>query len=432
MRTALVMTPFFPPSPWPGATHRVASFARYLPLYGWRPLVVTMDWGDPPSELGPELAVYRTRNLARLSWRTYQAGNLEHRPSAWAACCRQAVRLLRLVKDGVMIPDEKILWLPWVLPAVGRIVKEAQPDLMLASAPPFSTLVAAALAQRRHGLPLVCDFRDDWGGNPLFEKRNRLLRAIEARFERWVVHRSDRVVVPTESSARLLSQRHPGEQAKLCLVPNGYDEDDFGAVSARHIPHFSLVHAGAMEADRSPELVFRALARLGAVQRDIHFHQLGVTRREFRRLPACYGVEGVVHFEEQVSARDALAWIKGASVLVLIPTRTAPTAIPGKAYEYLRTGKPIMVLSEDNATTEFMAQFRNVFTVRPDDTERCVGVLEGLLAKPSPPPDEEALKRELGPFERRELAGRLAHVLDSVCAARGGSCRSNRRQGTER
>jgi len=379
--------------------------------------VVTMDWGPPPAELGPDVVVYRTRNVARLSWRAYQAADAAHRSSLKAACTRLAVGLLRTIKTYTLIPDEKILWLPWVLPAIRRVVQKEKPDLMLASGPPFSCLVAAGLAHQRHHLPLVCDIRDDWGGNPLFEKRQSLLRRIEERLERWIVRRSERIVVMTEPSVHLFSQRHPDAQGRTCLVPNGYSEEDFRASPARSIPHFSLVHAGAMEADRSPAVVFAAMAQLDATRRGVHFHQVGVVRREFRELPARSGIDGVVHFEGEASARDALGWMKGASALVLIPTGTAPTAIPGKAYEYLRTGKPILLVSEENATTQFMKRFANVFAVRPDDTAGCAHVLERLLTQPATLPDDVTLQDNLRPFERRELAARLAAVLDSVALA---------------
>ncbi len=321
--------------------------------------------------------------------------------------------MARTVKNYLLLPDELILWTLWVLPKLRRIIREERPDALLVNGPPFSTLLIGVLAKLIFHLPLVSDVRDDWVENPLTEKRNRLLRTIERRMERWVVRYSDKIIVVTPASQALWSGRYPDCRAKIRLVPNGYNDEEFSEVFAYPFDDFALVHAGSLEAYRSPELLFRSLARLGAQTTKIGFYQYGLTIRAYKTMATEYGLDNIVHFEDIISGRESVSRIKGASALVLIPTWNAPTAIPGKAYEYLRSGKPIILISPPNATTDFLQQFPQVHHVLPGDEIRLKEIIEQLVSRRETTisaASREMLKR----FNRKTLTGELATLLSSV------------------
>ena len=419
MKKLLIITPHFPPFPRVGTVRRVENFARYLPGYGWQPVVLTMDWGyaDRPETAEPR--IYHTRNIAALSWNAYRFTRVKTGGSWRSMIGSSLIGIARTIKNWLLLPDELILWMFSVLPRLRKIIAEERPDALYVNAPPFSILLIGLAAKKLYGLPLVSDVRDDWADNPLTEKRNVVLRWIERRMERWVVSYSDKVIVVTPASFTAWCQRYPALKDKLCLIPNGYNEEEFSETAEYTYADFALVHAGSLEAGRSPELIFRSLAAIDAASKKISFYQYGLTIRDYKAMASDLGLEGAVHFEDIINGKEAISRIKGASALVLIPTGNAPTAIPGKTYEYLRTGKPVILISPPNATTDFLKQFPQVYHVLPEDELRCREVLASLAGPVSPAaPGGGDQQENLKKFDRKALTGDLARLLSLAANVR--------------
>lgn len=73
MKKLLIVTYYFPPSGGPGV-QRVLKFAKYLPEFGWEPIVLTVKDADYPArdesllkEIPPAVRVYRTKILNRMT-----------------------------------------------------------------------------------------------------------------------------------------------------------------------------------------------------------------------------------------------------------------------------------------------------------------------------------------------------------------------------
>jgi len=414
LKKVLVVTPYFPPYPRVGTIRRVENFVRYLPANHWKPVVLTMDWGYGDPGVYDNTNIYVTRNIARFSSKAYYMVNMETATTWKTTVASAAVRLLRQIKHFILIPDELILWSFGAISACRRIMRTESPDVIFVAAPPFSTLLIAVMLKKISNIPLVCDVRDDWIGNPLTQKTNLVLAFIERKMEKWVVDNSECVVLVTDASLEMWKERYFYAREKFSLVTNGYDEEEFASIQEYEFEGFAMLHAGSLETGRSPEVIFKALSLMGAKEKGVSFHQYGLTLREYKDMTFRHGVQDIVHFNKMVGGRESVARIKGCSILILIPTQNAPTAIPGKAYEYLRSGKPILLISRDNATTDFMKNFDNVYHIKPDDDKKCLEVIEKIydegyaLIKRKPP---DALLKK---YDRKELTARLAGLFDSI------------------
>lgn len=417
MNRVLILSPFYPPFPRPGATKRTENFVRYLPENGWKPVILTMDWGYGDRTAAQKAGIFYTRNIAYASWKAYQVADVNTEETLWTRALKRSIAVLRAIKTYLLVPDELVLWLCWALPAMRRILRAGRLDALYATAPPNSSLLIGVVLKKLYKLPLICDIRDDWCGNPLMEKKSALLRAVERCMERWVVGNADRIVVVTEASLDLWSNRYPDARGKFGLIPNGYSEDEYAASPAHEFRDIALVHVGSLELNRSPEPLYRALSQMDLRSLQIGFYQYGLTLREYRDMARRYGIENLVHFEGTIPQQETISRIKGASLLVLLPTQNAPTAIPGKAYEYLRTGKPILLISRKNAATEFMKSFPRVYHVVPDDTEACIAVIRKIAGRVREP--EGAGGAGIKRFDRRNLTGSLAETLDFLLKETG-------------
>ena len=104
-----------------------------------------------------------------------------------------------------------------------------------------------------------------------------------------------------------------------------------------------------------------------------------------------------------------------ADVAVVVFTPGDATAVPGKLYEALALGVPVLALvSADSALERQLREMGvDAEVARHDDPAAIATALERLLAHPPAPPTPE----ELAPYDRSRLAARLAEVLEEVAPA---------------
>lgn len=174
-RRLVVVSYFQPPFPSPGGNRWVAM-AHYLRAVGHRVTVVASDaFGSMADDA--EASVVRARDLK--SMRVLR-GVLRRGPlpdsSQGAAMERPPPWLL----TKTLVPDAHVVsWLPAVIRAVRRLVKEGDVDCVVTTGPPDSAhLVGLALGARRPAW--LADFRDGWLFEPL---REPFPTALQRRLE---------------------------------------------------------------------------------------------------------------------------------------------------------------------------------------------------------------------------------------------------------
>ncbi len=416
-RRLLVIAYKFPDVILPGGSTRIEKLLKYLPA-PWAPVVLSVRVPDEalvePVHRGPH--VHRTGSHYGAFAKAYRAVHLRRE----GALRRWGIQTARVLKNLVLVPDDAILWWPRAFPEGRRLVRDHGVDAIFASGPPYSGLVLAALLGRATGVPFVADLRDDWAGNPLAGRRNPTQALTELPLERWTMRRSARVVHVTEGSVELYRHRYPELSERMVLIRNGYDEEDVDRIAParKAAGELRILHAGSLKDGRDPSPLLQAMALLAARDRRygrIRFRQVGATHRAIQEGASSSRVADQVEWRGPVPRAEAVRLMGDADVLLLLPTPEAPTAIPGKAYEYLRTGRPVLVLSGENETTRFLRGFSGVSVRRPRDVN---GIAE-LLADWFDTGDIPAPDPAAGlPYSRRSQAAQLADLLDEVLAER--------------
>ena len=128
------------------------------------------------------------------------------------------------------IPDKRADWIRVAIPAGRRLIEEWQPDIIFASAPPYTGLIVASRLARAFDIPWVADFRDLWVDNPYYSEPG-WRRPIDAVLERQTLRNAAGLVTVSPIWAEQLRRRH-GKAAEV--VYNGYAEEDFPPL--RHEP----------------------------------------------------------------------------------------------------------------------------------------------------------------------------------------------------
>jgi glycosyltransferase involved in cell wall biosynthesis len=433
----LIAAYVFPPFGSVGWSIRAVKFAKYLPLSGWRPVVLTIDdaqeyetqqkkgSAELLDDIPDGVTIYRTGSGEPAAVLLDKGRAMRSRSAIAGWIVNLLSRARHLAKTHLLLPDERITWLPAAVRSGRRIVRDEGIDVIFATSPPHSSAITGAFLKLLTGKPLVLDFRDDWIDTPWHRAKPRLAQWMERRMERWAVGIADRVVNVTEWSRNAFISRYPDmPEEKFVLVPNGYDREDYAGLEQPALQstadRFVIVHAGSLSESedwrRSPEGFFEAIQRLcdsepGLVDR-LTLAFTGQLPERFREMAATYGLAELVEELGHLPREAFVQLLKSADLLLAINYDGAATLVPGKIYEYWMVGRaPILLLSCAGAAGTLLARHSLGMAVEPYDVDAIEqAVLDVYRRKAANDPlriSTEGIER----YERRALTQVLAGML---------------------
>jgi len=332
------------------------------------------------------------------------------------------IRAKDIVDAALAIPDRES---GWIVPAVSTAVVDRLrgfvPDVIYSSAPPWTGQIVAASVRHALRKPWVADFRDPWARAPWRGERYAFTVRASQTLERFVVRRADRVVfVTTANRDEFASYYGPTVAAKFAVVPNGCDPGEFDALRDVSVPAngpFVVLHAGSLYAGRTPMPLLHALVKAidrGAIDPStFRLRFLGTTALQGVDLAATsqrLGLGSVVEFLPRVPREQSLRAVMSASALLLLQPGHA-VSVPGKVYEYLAAGRPILAVAPtDGEIASLVKQSAGGIVVSPDREEEMVEALATLVGRGTTP--NQAPAREL--FDGNLGASNIVDILQRV------------------
>jgi hypothetical protein len=444
-RRVLVVTIDFPPSRAMGA-QACAQLARHLPRHGWDPIILTVrdrHIEDRDASAAPvsARAIVRTgviphpltlyRRLARRRPGTGAAGPGDPSSSEGRVLRRWALSLLR-------IPDAYSGWIPPAVIAGLAAIRNHRVDHIFSSSPHSTNhLVGLALATLS-GRSWTAQFRDPWTYPWAQWRQSKPLSAVSARIERalerMVLRRADVVACVTDRHTQWLRHVYPDVPGdKLVTIPNGFDGAEWETLegesprgSVRN-DKFVIRYAGSLYHRRSPAPLFQALGSLidaGEVARErVRVELIGrcdtAQARGLTDLAVGCGLAGCVELTGPFGRAETL-WRMVHADLLLLLAEELTHQIPGKTYEYLRAGRPILALTSEGAVADLLRRTGGAWVVDPGDAAGVMAAVREAYrhwrdGRGGPRPDPEVVLA----FDRRLLAGRFAELFDRAVAGSG-------------
>jgi glycosyltransferase involved in cell wall biosynthesis len=401
----------FPPLRGSSGIQRTLRFARYLPEFGWEPVIVTANPRAYPDVADDQLAdvptgIHVCRALAFDSARHFAIGR------------RYPAFLAR--------PDRWMSWWLGAVPAGLRLIRRFAPDILWSTFPIATAHRIGATLQRLSRLPWVADFRDPMAqdGYPEDPCTWAWFKAIEER----AAARAERLVFTTPSAQRMYRERYanvPSE--RFALIENGYDEESFAPMTDGRRPlnpgMLTLLHSGIVYPQaRDPSAVIAALRDLvdrgvaGADRMRVRF-RAPVHDAMLRELARDAGVTELVEILPPLDYADALAEMQRADALLVLQSANCNEQIPAKIYEYMRARRPILALTDRRGDTAAALRAAGFDAIAPlDDRAAIASLLARFIDAPDalPLPDEQTIARH----SRRGRTAQLAGMLDALVDAR--------------
>lgn len=425
----LIVTYYWPPAGGPGV-QRWLKFAKYLPQFGFKPIIYTPENPSYPlldesllKEVPENLEIVRTKiwepyQLAEKlnkSNKKFKAGQFDvGKNQSWKS------KLSIWVRGNFFIPDARVFWVKPSVKFLEKYLQENSISAMVTSGPPHSMhLIGLELKKKNRDLKWIADFRDPWTEISYY-KHLKLTKSSDKKhrfLESEVFKNADLTLATSFTDAE--NFRKNGANA-VCIT-NGFDESDSeNPVKAHHSENFILSYIGVLEQLRNPEILWKVLDDLVKKNKDF---------AEKFRLKFVGRVDDVILKNIENSAlknnsqnlgylsHDKAVLEMSDSDLLLItnfPDAASKGIIPGKIFEYLATGKQILsfgpqdadvakILSETNSGKHF--NYQDQQKLEAFILEKFEGWKSGKLQNNS---------QNIAQFSRKNLTEKLAEILNQI------------------
>jgi len=427
----LIITYYWPPAGGPGV-QRWLKFAKYLPEFGWEPIIFTPENPSYPlldeslvKDIPENLEIIKTK-----IWEPYQLAeklnksNKKFKAGQFDVGNNQSwkSKLSIWVRGNFFIPDARVFWVQPSVKFLEQYLKINTIDVVVTSGPPHSLhLIGLRLKNKFPNIKWIADFRDPWTEISYYKhlkltnKSDKKHRQLESE----VFKNADITLATSYTDAE--NFRKNGANA-VCIT-NGFDESDAEKTLKHSISQslkqekFTLSYIGVLEQLRNPENLWKSLDDLVKSNADFaeNFRLKFVGRIDDKILQAIESSSLKNHIDNlgYLSHDKAIDEMANSSMLLItnFPNESSKGIIPGKIFEYLATGKHIIsfgpneadvskILDETNAGKHFSYQDSEViknFVLEKFDLWKSGNLLENT--------------GNIEQFSRRNLTQQLSEIL---------------------
>ena len=367
-RWVLMFAYHFPPENVVGAA-RPFRFYKYLPRNGFKCHVIT------PADMSklPEISAEQVPDPSRESPGEGLGWHVE-----------------RLVRKALLPGAIGIQWSLDAYRAGKRFMERhrGEKTALFSTFPPLGAHLPAWRLSKDTGAPWIADYRDPLAGNPSTARLGRHTQAAYAWLDRTFVNTASAVIANTDGAQAALKSRFPDQASKVHLIWNGFDPEQRvspGALQANHVRLLS--HLGELYEGRTVVPLLESVKRLidsGHLSAERFRVQLigpveasCLPTPEFTRAAESGGWLKIV--PDQRPKAEAQEIARNSDTLLIVQPHSA-VQVPGKLFEYLQIGRPILAYVPRNSSIERVLQPSGIpyRCVYPDDSP---ATLDGKIAE---------------------------------------------------
>jgi glycosyltransferase involved in cell wall biosynthesis len=426
MKKVLIITYYWPPAGGPGV-QRVLKFAKYLPEFGWQPIVLTVANGNYPAideslvnDIPAECKIYKTNIFEpHLLYKKFTGKKSTYNiPTGVLNKTEHETfreKFSKWIRLNLFIPDARIGWLPSALRMGKTIIEQENIDIVFTSSPPASVHLIAKKLSQKYGLKWITDFRDPWLELSSYQDRPRsaVTKYIDGKLEAKVLNNADTVVSISPEIINLFKQKVGEKNFKI--IYNGFDKEDFKDLVQKKSDIFTITYTGFLSNRRLPKPLIPALKKLKDKKIDFRLQMIGRTCNEFKDIVEQNNLLDKTIFTEYVQHKKALGYLINSDVLLLViddlPNNTG--FLTGKIFDYFGCRKPIFAIGPTNGDANKLIMETN--SGKMVDYNDFDGAYQLILEMYK---DWKVCKNKfkfiVDKFERKEQARQLVHTFEEM------------------
>ena len=406
-----------------GGSIRVVKLLKYLPFFDINGVVLTKRSNDEKFYVKYEdYSIYRTKafDVGKVYQKIKKIFYRIKLKTDSKALKSHEIKNDRL-SDKFLIPDSDIFWALNAFFFLSKIIKKESINIIYSSSPHASSHIVAFLFRKlmKTRIPWIVEFRDPWTFNPFVSKKNFLLEYLNKKLEKNVLEECSKIIVTSmDYKVKFLNKYNFLVPEKIVFVPNGYDSDDFSEITSLKVDSkcVKIVHAGEFYGKRS---IKNFLMALNEFKQEFPFYANKLSVTQFGNLDPLgerynekYPNPIFRHFQA-LPHKKCLQELADADWLLLIPGPGSGT-IPGKFYEYLAIGRPILCIVDEGPLIEYFRDHRLGIIASSCDVLAIKRALVELFESINVYKEFEINVNFKSQFDRKNIAEKISDELKSL------------------
>lgn len=422
MKKVLVITYYWPPS-GKASLHWPLDIMNHIQNFGWQPIILTakdetFTQRDDSllKKVNPEWITLRAKALEPFNLYKKFIGkkpdeklvasetislenkSLAHRISIW-------------IRMNLFVPDARV---GWYFPAVRegkKFLSKERVDAIVSIGPPHTTHLVAKKLSSLFDIPFFPVFIDPWVDISYYRnfRRSKFTLSLDNYFEKSVLEKAKRIIFITESMKDDYVRKYIFTKEKSYVLYWGYNEDDFEKLNLSSLTKGKdyekvIVHAGNIFDYQNPEMLWKEIRRRIDSGEKLNIKFIGTVSPLIKQSIKNYGLESITEFLGFLPYNEMLRELYKADYLLVCATEKRH--VPGKLFEYLRVGKPIIAFGNDND------EVKNILE------ETGSGMLfrydEDVNEFFNNAPDSITLSDKIKSFDRKQIAKKFIEIISDV------------------
>ncbi|HOJ07986.1 MAG: glycosyltransferase [Ignavibacteriales bacterium] len=378
MKKVLFISYFWPPS-GKASLHWPLDIIRHLPKNEIEPVILTVkeesftqkdesllskvdpDWITVKSNALEPFNIYRKfigkkKNEKLIASETISTENksLAHKISLW-------------IRLNLFIPDARIGWNFTAYRAAKKFYVKEKFDIIVSIGPPHSSHLIGLKLSKKLNLPHIPVLIDPWVDIVYYKnlKRSCITKKIDNHLEKSVLLNAEQVVFVTKSSEDDYLNKYEFLKNKTNVLYWGFDEDDFKNLplnyrSAESIINKSekvIVHAGNLFVYQNPKNFWQQIKSQNDSGSNYKIKFIGTVDPIVLDYLKEIGLQDKVETLGFLPYPQMIKQIFAADILLVCASE--PRHVPGKLFEALRTGNPVIAFGDDNSEVKRIIESAN-------------------------------------------------------------------------
>jgi len=402
---------------------RWLKFAKYLPEFGWEPVVLTVDpeYAAYPvtdnslnNEVPDSVKVYKT--LATNYFSIYKKDKSRIPSAGFATNIDNSLKgkLLRFIRGNFFIPDPRKGWNNHAFKKACDLIKSEGIRHIITTSPPHSTqLIGLKLKRKYPQINWIADLRDPWTDIYYYNQfyPTVLSKSIDLQLERTVLKNADRLITVGDSLKKMFEAKVKGIGEKVEVITNGFDESDFNTFPPIRNDKYTITYVGTLSDNYPVEGLIPGLNNLTNSGIDFNLRFVGTVSEKTKNLLKSQIHSKYLEFLPYAAHSEAIKFMYESSLLLLIiPLHLSnKSIITGKLFEYLASEKPVLCLGPaDGDAAEIIRNCHAGQTFGYYSSDDISDYLINIRSE-----EHKSDKAAIASYSRINLVRRIVEVLES-------------------
>ena len=361
------------------ASKRLQGVSKYLPKFGFEPIVIVPKTSNPTVKLdGVRVVETDYEDMLSKFIPNKKGKETKNEPNSENEEDKLISKAIPFAGELFAYPDGMKYWKRPAFEKCCEIIEKEHIEGIISSSFPTTSHLIAHDLKEKYNIPWIADLRDLWNLNP-YINHTTIRNHFERKLELETFENADVLTTTTPLAKKTLETLHPTK--KIVSIVSGYDPEDYKYITQTvNTDRLTLMYAGSLyEGKRDPSILFEAINELISednIKKDeiaLNFYGDATNLKE---LSEKYNISANVGIHGKISHEEVLQKQANSDVLLLISwmDENEKMFIPGKVYECIASKKPVLSIGyHEGSLKEFIEKTNigyHVSTV--DETKKAI------------------------------------------------------------